>query len=100
MQFEEATRSRPSAVLRWLLTGTFLDLGLFLLVVLLHAFFPLDVLWVAAEGLGVGVTILGVFTLLSGVVQAWRSHRGHRRTIIFLVVITLATLAAHLYVIG
>jgi predicted membrane-bound dolichyl-phosphate-mannose-protein mannosyltransferase len=83
-----------------LVAGTFVTLGILLTVVFLHAYTSSAYLVVPAEGLAVLLVGLATASIVGGTSYSWRSYPKHRRVIIFVVAITLATLIAHVYIIG
>lgn len=89
-----------SWLLRRLLLCVFADLALLLLTVYAHVITSDAFLLLPVAVLGVALVILSVAAIAAGLVFAWRSYPQHRRPIVFVVVITLATLLAHAYVIG
>lgn len=98
----EAPGGRPAsrATLGRLVAGSFVTLGLLILVILLHAYTSIGALIPAVEGLAVLLTVLAVASVLDGIYFAWRRYPQHRRAMIFIIVITSATLVAHAYIIG
>jgi 4-amino-4-deoxy-L-arabinose transferase-like glycosyltransferase len=89
-----------SSILRLLLIGTFAALGILVLLLIGHAATGSDLLLRPAEAFGVALGLLGVSSLVLGVAYAWSAYPRHRRAVLFLVLITLGTLLAHVYVMG
>jgi hypothetical protein len=77
-----------------------LSLTALVVVVVAHAAVGGVALVYAGEGLAVVMFSLAVGSALLGVAHSWRRYPQHRKAIAFVVIITLATLLAHAYVIG
>ncbi len=86
--------------LRWLIGGTFVILGVLILLLFLHAATSSSVLLLPAEVLAVLLGGFATASVLGGIIYAWFAYRQHRRVVLFLVGITLLTLLAHAYIIG
>jgi hypothetical protein len=95
-----APRKGLTRLTRGLVKLAFADLGVLLLVILAHQAFSLGSLISVAQVLTAALFLLSVAGLASGISDSWRSYPGHRRVIVFLVAITLATLLAHAYIMG
>jgi hypothetical protein len=102
MQVEASGGTQPvlRRALRALLVVGFAVLAILLLAIFTHAA-------TSGDGLLIPIRILslvlgGVFvgSVLVGIAYSWRAFPQHRRAVIFVVVITLATLLAHAYIIG
>ena len=91
---------RSRTALRWLVAGSFVTLAALTAVLFLHVFTSQQWLVLPAEGLTVLLAGLSVASVLDGIVFAWVRYPRHRRAVLFIVGITLATLLAHLYVMG
>ena len=86
--------------LRALLAATALVLAALLAVVVLHAAYPSPSFLVPATLLGLALGCLSVATLGFAVVFAYARFPSYRKPILFLTIITVATLSAHLYIIS
>ncbi|MDG6982787.1 MAG: glycosyltransferase family 39 protein [Nitrososphaerota archaeon] len=97
-----APNGRPvsRSVLRYLLAGTFVSLGVLLMLVFLHALLSLGYLVSPIYAVGGVMAALAGASALYGAFFAWRVYPQHRKATVFVVAITLATLIAHAYVIG
>jgi hypothetical protein len=89
-----------SRVTRGLVKLAFADLGVLLLVILAHQALSADSLIPFAQVLMAGLFLFAVAGLASGISDSWKSYPSHRKVIIFLVAITMATLLAHAYIMG
>ena len=85
-------------VLKVFVAGAFAVLAALLVVILAHGFTSDASLIPPAEVLTVLLAALGAGSLLAGVNWAWRARPQHRKAVVFLVAITLATLLAHAYI--
>ncbi|HEY6282364.1 MAG TPA: phospholipid carrier-dependent glycosyltransferase, partial [Nitrososphaerales archaeon] len=101
MQVPEVTRGadKLARALRIFLLGVFVDLGLLLAVIFVHAATSNEALLIPAGVLGVGLASLSVASIVIGITYAWRAFPVHRRAVAFVVGLTLAVLLAHLYVV-
>ena len=81
-------------------TGALIALGLFVLFVFLHALLSSPYLVPPIFAFGGALVALAAASALAGVYLAWTGHPGHRKAVLFVVGITLATLVAHAYIIG
>ncbi|MDG6917714.1 MAG: glycosyltransferase family 39 protein [Nitrososphaerota archaeon] len=102
MDVEPVSRGKaPSRrVLLALIAGAAVTLSLLTAAVLLHAYTGIPALVVSAEALAALLGVLSAASIAYGIYFSWRSYPRHRRTIVFVVAITLATLAAHAYIIN
>ena len=100
IQGEPARRPTLNSAVRVLVAGTIVTLGLFILAVFFHALLSAPYLVVPIYALGGIMVALAAASVVSGTYLAWTRHSDHRRAILFVVGITLATLVAHAYVIG
>ena len=87
-------------ILKLLAAATFIDLGVLLVVLVAHAAFSADVLLKPALFLTIALALLAGLSLLVGAVYAWVVYPQHRRALVFVVVVTSLTLAAHLYTVN
>ena len=87
-------------LLRYFVTGTFVDLGVLLAVVYAHVLTSYDWLVLPAGVLAPVLAGFAAGSLGIGVIWAWASYPQHRRAIAFVVAVTLATLLAHMFLIG
>ena len=93
-------RTGLSRLTRGLVKLAFADLGVLLLVILAHQVLSADSLISVAQVLTAALFLFTVAGLASGISDSWSTYPSHRRVIIFLVAITMATLLAHAYIIG
>ena len=91
---------RLRRALKVLVSLSFVDLALILLLVFLHALLSVDSLALPVQALAALLGVAAVGAIATGVAYSWRVFPQHHRAILFVVVITLATLLAHAYVIG
>ncbi|MGD1055021.1 MAG: glycosyltransferase family 39 protein [Nitrososphaerales archaeon] len=101
----ELTRSgRPwfalGYFLKVMLAVTLAELGLFVVLLLAHASLPSAPLFRVVELTGISLGITSVVTLSTGVGYAYLAYPSHRVPLVFIVLLTAATLVAHLYVIS
>ncbi len=82
-------------------TVTLAEVGLFVVLVIVHAVLPYSALAQIAEftGISFGVTF-AIATTFVGVVYAYLAYPKYRTPIVFIVLLTASTLAAHLYTIS
>ena len=85
---------------RLLLAGTFVDLAALIIVVFAHALAPSPGLVSVGGGLVGVLAALAVGSLAAGVGWAWKAYPQRHRTMEWVALLTLATLLAHLYIIG
>jgi hypothetical protein len=100
MEVTSEPRSDLFVALRRLLFALFALLVAFILVVVAHSALSNDLLFSAAQVLGVAFVFLAGASALLGAVYAWRKYPQHHRAIQFVAAITLITLLAHLYIVG
>ncbi len=102
MEVESASgvRAPSRRVLLALIGGAVVTLSLLTAAVLLHAYIGIPALVLSAEVLAALLGALSVASIAYGVYFSWRSYPRHRRAIVFVVAITLATLVAHAYIIN
>ncbi len=86
--------------LSWLAAGTFVSLGVLLLMLYLHAATGSDSLIFPSQVIAAALGVLAVASILGGIVYGWRAYPQHRRAIVFIVALTLVVLSAHAYIIG
>jgi len=91
---------RLRRALKVLVSLSFVDLALILLLVFLHALLSVDSLALPVQALAALLGVAAVGAIATGVAYSWRVFPQHHRAILFVVVITLATLLAHAYIIG
>ena len=101
MEVQGTAGVRPAsrALLVMLVGGSIMTLAVLTLVILLHAFTRSPALILPAEALAALLAALSVASIADGVYFSWRRYPQHRRAILFVVGITMATLVAHAYVI-
>ena len=102
MQVQDVPGGRPASrtLLLGLVGGSIATLAALTLVILVHAFTRSPALILPAEALAAALAALSVASIADGVYFSWRRYPQHRRAILFVVGITLATLVAHAYVIN
>lgn len=93
-------RSGLRSFLRVLLTATLFELGLFVVLALVHAASPFTALALVADFVGVSLGITSIVTLGVSVVYVYLAYPSYRIPLVFLVLLTASTLAAHFYVIN
>ena len=91
---------RLRRALKVLVSLSFVDLALILLLVFLHALLSVDSLALPVQALAALLGVAAVGAIATGVAYSWRVFPQHHRAVLFVVVITLATLLAHAYIIG
>lgn len=89
----------PLSRFRRFVAGALLTLALLLLATYIRAFLPDVIPLLLTEALAALLGALVVASIVVGVYHAWSAHPRHRRAIVFVLAITLATLIAHAYVI-
>ena len=87
-------------ILRLLVAAAFGDLGVLLLVLVVHAATGSEALLAPALFLTVALALFSASALVAGAAYAWVWFPQHRKALIFVVFITALTLAAHLYVVN
>jgi len=87
-------------LLRYLLIAVFVDLGIFVAIVYVHAASSVSSLLLPAAASAAALLVLSLGALGVGLLYSWRAHPQHRRAIIFVVAITLIVLLAHAYIIN
>jgi hypothetical protein len=95
-----SSSQRLRKILRLLVILSFADLGVLLLILFAHALTYSDALLFPTAVLASALAALSIGSLATGVAYSWEAYPAHRRPIIFIVLLTLATLLAHLYIIG
>jgi 4-amino-4-deoxy-L-arabinose transferase-like glycosyltransferase len=102
VELTQSKRPWPTLVsfLKVLLGATLVDLGLFVVLVIAHAALPFAPLARVAELAGVLLGIASTVTLCAGVVYAYLAFPSYRVPLVFIVLLTASTLAAHLYIIN
>ncbi len=102
MELEQRLRSsqRLRRLLVICLKGTFITLGLVVLLAFLHALSSDAILVAPIVALGGVLLVFSIASIGLGLAYSWGTYPLHRRVIMFVVGITLITLIAHLYVIG
>ena len=93
-------RPPSRALLLGLVGGAIVTLVALTLVILAHAFTRSPALLLPAEALAALLAALSVGSMADGVYFSWRRYPQHRRAILFVVGITMATLIAHAYIIN
>jgi hypothetical protein len=91
---------RLRRALKLLVSLSFVDLAVILLLVFLHALFSVDSLVLPIQALAALLGVAAIGAIATGVAYSWRVFPQHHRAILFVVAITLATLLAHAYIIG
>ena len=86
--------------LRVLLGATLAELGVFVLLVVVHAALPSTALAWVADLVGVSLGIISLVTLCVSVAYAYLAYPRYRVPLVFIVLLTASTLAAHLYIIN
>jgi 4-amino-4-deoxy-L-arabinose transferase-like glycosyltransferase len=86
--------------LKFLVALVFADLGVLVLLLFVHALTSNSLLFGPIEAFGLALVFLSGGTLVAGCVHAWLAYPSHRRVVVFLVAITVATLLAHAYTIN
>ncbi len=94
------SRRASLGLVRWLLTGTFAVLGALILVIFAHAATANSSLLLPITILATALAVGSFASVVAGTLYAWSTYHQHRGVILFLVVITAATLFAHAYIIG
>lgn len=87
-------------LLGWLVAASFVALILLTLVLFIHVFTSDQGLLLPAEALTVLLTGLAAAAVVDGVAFSWVRYPQHRKAVVFVVAVTLATLLAHAYVMG
>ena len=93
-------RSALHSFLRVLLTATLVELGLFVVLVVVHAALPITALALVADFVGISLGITSILTLCMSVAFVYLAYPRYRVPLVFLVLLTASTLAAHLYIIN
>jgi 4-amino-4-deoxy-L-arabinose transferase-like glycosyltransferase len=86
--------------LKVLLAATLAELGAFVILVVIHAALPSAALAWVADFVGVSLGITSILALGAGVAFVYLAYPAYRAPLLFLVLLTASTLAAHLYVIN
>ncbi|MDG7026633.1 MAG: glycosyltransferase family 39 protein [Nitrososphaerota archaeon] len=101
MEFEAARGDRtPETLLRMFVAAAALVLVAAVALVFVHFYDPAPSVLALAAVLTAVLAAYAVTSVVAGVWFAWGRYRQHRRAILFVVGITLATLAAHAYIIN
>ena len=102
MEILEAGRNGPPGrrLLGRLVAASFILLVCVVSFILVHAFWPSDLLYVSIEVLAGALGLVAAISVVAGILYSWRVHPQHRRPIIFVIVITIAVLLAHAYMIS
>ena len=90
----------PETLLRMFVAAAILTLGAAVAAVFVHFYYPDPSALALATALTAILAAFSVVSLATGVWFAWGRYRQHRRAILFVVGITLATLAAHAFIIN
>ena len=93
-------RGRLARILLWLVAGAVADLLVFIVVAVSHAATGSAALVGAAQISGVFFVGLALTAALVGAAHAWRGYPQHRKAMLFVMGVTLATLLAHAYIMG
>lgn len=101
----ELTQSRRPlstfySFLKVLLVATLFELGLFVVLVIAHAALLYPALALLADFTGILLGITSTATLSVGVVYVYLAYPSYRGPLMFVVILTASTLAAHLYIIN
>jgi hypothetical protein len=97
---ERAQAGAFRRALAYLVGGAFAVLAAVTLLVVIHAAFPYGWLVPPFQFLLAVLAALSLSALLMGILYAYKAYPVHRRAIAFIVVVTLATLLSHAYIIG
>jgi dolichyl-phosphate-mannose--protein O-mannosyl transferase len=93
-------RSALHSFLRVLLTATLVELGLFVVLVVVHAASPSTALLLVADFVGISLGVTSIVTLCASVVFVYLTYPRYRVPLVVIVLLTASTLVAHLYVIN
>jgi 4-amino-4-deoxy-L-arabinose transferase-like glycosyltransferase len=103
----ELTESRPQgsnlrSSIKILLAATTVELGLFVALVLIHAALPApaQIPTLLVEFVGASLGITSTVTLCVGFAYAYRTYPSQRVPLVFIALLTVSVLAAHLYTIS
>jgi predicted membrane-bound dolichyl-phosphate-mannose-protein mannosyltransferase len=88
------------SLLKVLLAATLVELGFFVVLVVVHAASPSTPLVWGADLVGIVLGITSTATLCAGGVYVYLAYSSYRVPLAFIVLLTASTLAAHLYIIN
>lgn len=102
MELTQAERRWPRfySFLKVILAATLCELGFFVVVVVAHAALSSPSLVLLAGFVGVSLSMTAAVTLGVGVAYVYLAYPSYRIPLLFVVVLTASTLAAHLYIIN
>ena len=93
-------RSAVYSFFKVLLAATLVELGLFVVLVVTHAALPSTALAWVAEFVGISLGLTSTATLFVGVAFVYIAYPSYRVPLVFIALLTVSTLAAHLYIIS
>ena len=88
------------AFLKALLAATLAELGMFVVLVVVHAALPSMMLAWVADIVGVSLGVTSIATLGASALFVYLAYPKYRVPLVFVVLLTASTLAAHLYIIN
>ena len=101
MEIEPAQGGRvPETLVRIFVSASVLTLAAVVALVFVHFYYPEPSTLALASALTAALAAFAVASAAAGVWFAWGRYRQHRRAILFVVGVTLATLLAHAYIIN
>ena len=96
----ERARSALHSFLTVFLAATLVELGLFVVLVVAHAALPYTALALVADLVGISLGITSILTLCVSLAFVYLAYPRYRVPLLFIVLLTASTLAAHLYTIN